>query len=146
MSYVFRFYNIYNEQYDVTPSEIRLLKKVSGEKAIAAIVRFVLKWPANMGIIADKIWTGEGMGHEIPTELYVKTPSNFVYKLTGFKIKVCCNNGGQEPGRCDDINKMKKDMKEALPDDPHRYYTHCIITPSCGCGIEPPSPGPSGIC
>lgn len=146
MSYVFRFYNIYNEQYDVTPSEIRLLKKVSGEKVIAAIVRFVLKWPANMGIIADKIWTGEGMGHEIPTELYVKTPSNFVYKLTGFKIKVCCNNGGQEPGRCDDINKMKKDMKEALPDDPHRYYTHCIITPSCGCGVEPPSPGPSGIC
>lgn len=142
MSYVFRFYNIFEEQYDVTPSEIRLLK--NGTEAV--IVRFVLKWPTNMGIIADKIWTGEGMATPIPMELYVKTTSNFVYKLTGFKIKMCCDNGGQEPGGCGDVNDIKENMDEALPGKPNRYYTHCIITDSCGCGVEPPSPGPSGIC
>ena len=142
MSYVFRFYNIFEEQYDVTPSEIRMLKK--GTEAV--IVRFVLKWPTNMGIIADKIWTGERMETPIPMELYVKTTSNFVYKLTGFKIKMCCDNGGQEPGGCGDIDEIKENMDEALPGNPNRYYTHCIITDSCGCDVEQPDDGPEGIC
>jgi hypothetical protein len=93
------------------------------------------------------MWTGEGMETPIPMELYVKTTSNFVYKLTGFKIQMCCGEGkGQEPGGCGDINKIKKNMDEALLGNPNRYYTHCIITDSCGCDVEQPDDGPEGIC
>ena len=77
MSYVFRFFNRNGEQFDVIPSEVFMFE----ESTNVNVLRFTLRWPVNMGIVADPQWSGNNMGESIPVEVYARTSSNFIYRL-----------------------------------------------------------------
>ena len=136
MSYVFRFHDQYGSEYDVIPSTVFLIDdSVDCGGGPAKILRFILKWPTNMGIIADKQWTGPGMSRSVPISVFARTPSNFVYKLTSFSMAFCCPNG-QDPGGCSDNveEEIKKPMEKSPDDDgnPVRYISHLRIDPRGG--------------
>ena len=105
-------------------------------KGSYVVLRFILKWPVNMGIIADPQWTGIGMGESVPVEVFARTTSNFIYKLTNIMMKFCCGNGGQESegfrGCSDDVETDIKAPMKPSPDEngeQKAYLTHVMINP-----------------
>ena len=131
MSYVFRFKNKYGEQFDIVPSKVFMISKGS-----YAVLRFILKWPVNMGIIADPQWTGIGMKENVPVEVFARTASNFIYKLKDIMMKFCCSNGGQKSegfsGCSDDVETDIKAPMKPSPDEngeQKAYLTHVMIDP-----------------
>ena len=138
MSYVFRFKNRYGEQFDVVPSKVFMISKGS-----YAVLRFILKWPVNMGIIADPQWTEIGMKESVPVEVFARTTSNFIYKLTNIRMAFCCSNGGQESegfsGCSDDVETNIKAPMKPSPDESGEqkaYLTHVMIDPSGNCPCQ----------
>ena len=138
MSYLFRFTNMYGEQFDVVPSTVFMIKE-----GTTSILRFILKWPVNMGIIADVQWTDTDQRGTIPVEVYARTTSNFIYKLQGFKIGFCC--GQEVNGECkidvdveEDIKKPMNESPDKSTGKPVRHLSHVAMdidhTPSpCPC-------------
>ena len=125
MSYTFRFTSAQNEEFDVTPSEVFLI-----DNGTMKILRFIIRWSTDMGILADKKWTGDNQVRPVPVSIYARTASNFIYKLTNFNIQFCCDSGGQQSGTsggCGDVNTIKKSMEEG-----ERYISHISIG-NCPC-------------
>lgn len=120
MSFVFKFKNVRNEWFDITPSEV-----VEEKDGNVRVIHFVCKWTTNMGIIADtNIW-----GNKFSCELYAKTSSQFVYKLASFKVQYNKQYGEGMTiipmpfGYDTELNKLKKDLKDGT-----KYYTDVIIS------------------
>jgi len=91
-SYVFKFKDKNNQIFEVSPSDV--LKFEDGN---FSIVRFTLTWPSDMGILADPQWSRDK--DVVPVELFATTTSNFIYKLTNFKIKLISQDPiGNNPG------------------------------------------------
>lgn len=91
-SYVFKFKDKNNQIFDVSPSDVLKL-----EDGNFSIVRFTLTWSSDMGILADPQWARDG--DKVPVELFATTTSNFIYKLTNFKIELISQNPiGNNPG------------------------------------------------
>ncbi len=91
-SYVFKFKDKNNQTFDVSPSNV--LKFEDGN---FSIVRFTLTWSSDMGILADPQWARDG--DMVPVELFATTTSNFIYKLTNFRIKLVSQTSiGNNPG------------------------------------------------
>ena len=80
MNYTFKFTTQAGEVFEVNPSEI------SADTANKLII-FTLKWATNMGIMLDAQWGGNSMTEPFKCEVYASSNSNFIYKLTGFKIR-----------------------------------------------------------
>jgi hypothetical protein len=122
MSYVFRFKNLNGEQFDVVPSKVFMFE----ESDSVSILRFILKWPVNMGIIADPQWTGTKQNDKIPVEVYARTTSSFIYKLKNFRIGFC-DCGQEVNGKCkkgvDVEDEIKAPMKPS-PDTSGKQITH----------------------
>ena len=138
MSYVFRFKNRYGEQFDIVPSKVFMISKGN-----YAVLRFILKWPVNMGIIADPQWTGIGMKEKVPVEVFARTASNFIYKLKDIMMKFCCSNGGQKSegfsGCSDDVETDIKAPMKPSPDENGKqkaYLTHVMIGPMGNCDCQ----------
>ena len=91
-SYVFKFKDKNNQIFDVSPSDV-----VKLEDENFSIVRFTLTWSSDMGILADPQWSRGG--DIVPVELFATTTSNFIYKLTNFRIKLVSQTPiGNNPG------------------------------------------------
>ena len=91
-SYVFKFKDKNNQTFDVSPSDA-----VKLEYENFSIVRFTLTWSSDMGILADPQWSRDR--DMVPVELFATTSSNFIYKLTNFKIKLISQDPiGNNPG------------------------------------------------
>lgn len=91
-SYVFKFKDKNNQIFDVSPSDVLKL-----ESENFSIVRFTLTWSSDMGILADPQWSRGG--DMVPVELFATTTSNFIYKLTNFKIELVSQTPiGNNPG------------------------------------------------
>ena len=89
-SYVFKFKDKNNQIFDVSPSDVLKL-----ESENFSIVRFTLTWSSDMGILADPQWSRD----MVPVELFATTTSNFIYKLTNFKIELVSQTPiGDNPG------------------------------------------------
>lgn len=135
MSYVFRFKNRYGEQFDIVPSKVFMISKGS-----YAVLRFILKWPVNMGIIADPQWTGIGMGENVPVEVFARTTSNFIYKLTDIMMKFCC--GQDVNGTCKMSDNVEEDIKSPMDPSPDQsgnqvaHLTHVMIDPRGNCPCQ----------
>jgi len=85
MSYVFRFKSKNGEQFDVSPTDVEFdLKGDADTGNPNSSLKLTVIWPSNMGIIIDDQWSGSN----IPCELFARTPSNFTYRLSKFKIQL----------------------------------------------------------
>ena len=82
MSYNFIFKNANGEQFEVTPSEI----KVQDGQDI--VMEFTLRWSADMGILTDNVWNVWNDGKCECSFMATSSSSNFVYRTEFFTIKV----------------------------------------------------------
>ena len=109
-------------------------------KGSYAVLRFILKWPVNMGIIADPQWTGIGMGENVPVEVFARTTSNFIYKLTDIMMKFCC--GQDVNGTCKMSDNVEEDIKSPMDPSPDQsgnqvaHLTHVMIDPRGNCPCQ----------
>lgn len=113
MSYTFRFRDTHGESHDVTPSNVYMFE--SGDYIL--ILRFVLKWPVDMGILADPLWTGSGMNGSVPVEVYARAASGFIYKLTNFRMRFGC--GQYTEGGCKRSTKVEEEIKKPMNPSPN---------------------------
>ena len=118
VSYVFKFKDRDNQTFEVPPADV--LKFLDGN---FSILRFIVKCPSDMGILADPQWTGENMRGSVPVEVFATTSSNFIYKLANIKILFDCGSGGQEwngsRGCFNDVENLKNRMESS-----HKYKTY----------------------
>ena len=76
MGYVFEFVDASDNKYFIEEG-IEISKE---DKGNYILVKFIVKWDQNMGILQDRKWNN---GNQVRMAIYAKTPSNFTYKLIG---------------------------------------------------------------
>ena len=124
MSYNFRFTNLQNEVFDVRPDTFLLSMNKSNRTY--KVLRFIVKWPSTMGILADAKWVGNDFTNSVPVSFYAKTQSNFIYKLSNFSISFCCPSGQESGGNHGGCNNSADSIKGGM-EKSVRYTSHVKI-------------------
>lgn len=76
MGYIFEFIDSYGNKYFVEDG-VEVFVIDNGD---SVIIRFIVKWDQNMGILKDPKWTNDG-SEPVKMAIYAKTPTNFTYKV-----------------------------------------------------------------